>query len=303
MSGSNEMRSKRMFFVAGITGRVGGATARRLLQEGRKLRALAREPDRAEEWRRLGVEVRRGDFDDPAAVADALQGVEGAFLMLPPILTPAPDFAEARATIGSFREALRRSPPRRLVVLSSIGSQRASGLGLITGTRLLEQALADAPFPTAFVRAASFVENAARSLEAAAASGWFDSFRAPTDRATPTVATTDIGAEVARLLIAEWNGKRVIELGSPASPDDIARAMSEATGRPVRARAIPREQWSATLIAHGFPPGATWACEQMEDGFNSGWIAFGDPGAEPVAATTPPAEVFANVWRGRASAR
>ena len=88
----------------------------------------------------------------------------------------------------------------------------------------------------------------------------------PTNRPAPTVATTDIGAEVARLLIAEWNGKRVIELGSPASPDDIARAMSEATGRLVRARAIPREQWSATLIAHGFPPGATWACEQMEDG-------------------------------------
>ena len=29
------------------------------------------------------------------------------------------------------------------------------------------------------------------------------------------------------------------------------------------------------------------------DGFNSGWIAFGVPGTEPVAGTTTAAQVFA----------
>jgi hypothetical protein len=34
------------------------------------------------------------------------------------------------------------------------------------------------------------------------------------------VATEDIGAEVAKLLANEWNGKRFIELGSMVSSDE-----------------------------------------------------------------------------------
>ena len=76
--------------------------------------------------------------------------------MMPPILAPSPGFPEARAVIASFQEALRRTPPPRLVLLSSIGSEQTSGLGLITTTHLMEEALGDLPFPTAFIRAGAF---------------------------------------------------------------------------------------------------------------------------------------------------
>jgi len=288
-----------MFFVSGITGKVGGAAARRLLDAGHAVRALVRDPSKAAGWVGMGVDVRQGDLNDAAAVAAALEGVEGAFLMMPPLLAPAPDHPEAKATIASYREALRQAPPPRLVVLSSIGSERSSGLGNITSTHLLEEALADAPFPTAFVRAGSFLENYAFGLQAAAASGWLDTFQAPTDRATPHVATADIGGEVARLLAGGWSGRKIVELGSPATPDDLARAMGEVLGRPVRARSIPREEWAARLQAMGIAPGGTGSYEEMMDGFNSGWIRFGAPGAEPVAATVTPAEVFARAIEAR----
>ena len=58
-----------MFFVSGITGQVGGAAARRLLDEGRTVRALVRDPLKAAEWSRQGVDVRRGDFNDASAIA------------------------------------------------------------------------------------------------------------------------------------------------------------------------------------------------------------------------------------------
>jgi uncharacterized protein YbjT (DUF2867 family) len=160
-------------------------------------------------------------------------------------------------------------------------------------THLMEEALGGLPFPTAFVRAGSFLENYARGLDTAAATGVFHSMWMPTDRAVPMVATQDIGQEVARLLTRVWTGRKVVEIGSPVSPDDLARAMSEVLGRPVTARAVPREQWTATLEAQGFPPGTTGLYEEMVDAFNSGWIHFGVPGTEPVPATLTPARVFA----------
>ena len=144
-------RRKLCFFIAGITGHVGGAAARQLLEEGHAVRTLARDPQKAAEWAQKDVDVRQGDFTDPIAVAAALEGVEGAYLMMPPIMVPSPGYPEAKAVIASFGKALRQSPPPRLALLSSVGSEKSSGLGNITTTHLMEQALGDLPFPTAFV--------------------------------------------------------------------------------------------------------------------------------------------------------
>ena len=44
-----------MFLVMGITGKVGGATAERLLAHGKKVRALVRNRERASSWTKQGV--------------------------------------------------------------------------------------------------------------------------------------------------------------------------------------------------------------------------------------------------------
>ena len=282
-----------LFFVSGITGHVGGAAARRLQEEGHAVRTLARDPQKAAAWAQQGVDVRQGDFSDAASVAAALEGVAGAFLMMPPVMAPTPGYPEAKAVIASYQAALRQAPPPRLVLLSSIGSERSSGLGLITTTHLMEEALGDLPFPTAFVRAGSFLENAVGGLGPAASTGVYYSFYQPTDRAIPMIATADIGQEVAHLLTVGWEGQKIVELGSPVSPDDLARAMSEALGQPVKAQAVPRAQWAASLEAFGMAPGTTGLYEEMLDGVNSGWIAFGVPGTESVAGTTTAVQVFA----------
>ncbi|HEX4457378.1 MAG TPA: NAD(P)H-binding protein [Polyangia bacterium] len=282
-----------MFFVSGVTGQVGGATARALLARGHGVRTLARDPQKAAAWAEQGVDVRPGDLNRAADVAAALRGVEGAYVMMPPVNPPSPGYPEAKATAASLRAALHEAPPPRLVCLSSIGSEQPHGLGNITSTHVMEAALGGFAFPTAFVRAGSFLENYVFALHTAPASGSFDTFFAPTSRAIPMVATTDIGDEVARLLAGDWSGKRIVELGTRYSADDLARALAEVLGRPVQARSIPREHWSGALAAMGMKPGTTAPFEEMEDGFNSGWIDFGVAGTEPVAGTLTPAQVFA----------
>lgn len=281
-----------MFLITGITGKVGGAAARHLLNAGKQVRALVRDEVKAAAWSSEGVELIKGEWEDAAAVACALADVEGAYLMMPPAQTPSPDFREAKAIVASYKEALARVTPPKLVVLSSMGSEKTSGLGLITATHLLEEGLRDLRVPLAFVRAGSFYENYMFGLQAGRG-GTLPGFYAPTDRKLPMIATEDIGAEVAKLLTSEWTGKRVVELGSMVSSDDIAGALGKVLGREVRAQEVPREAWAEAMQHMGLPKGSTWAYEEMIEGINSGWIDFGVEGTERVEGTTTAEQVFA----------
>ena len=281
-----------MFFIAGITGHIGGATARTLLAQGKQVRTLLRDPSQASGWAAQGVDLRTGDLTDPAALAAALEGVEAAFLMQPTPMGVTSDFPQAHALTDGIVGALDRTVPPRAVVLSSVGSEQASGLGNITQTHILEQALERFTFPLTILRAGSLFENNIASMQRAGETGTFDSFLQPVDRAFPMVATADVGAEAARLLVTRWKGRRIVEIGSRRTPAQLADAMAEALDRSVTAKAIPREQWNAVLGHMGLTgeEAANW--EEMQDGFNAGWIDFGRSGTEAVPGTTPPVEVF-----------
>ncbi len=263
-----------MYVVLGASGRVGGATAEALLAAGEQVRVVVRQAARAQGLARKGAQVALADFDDVPALTRALSGADGAFLMIPPYFDPSPGFGEARAVIGSLVEALRAAGPGRVAVLSSVGAHRETGLGLITQLHLLEQALGGLAMPTAFVRAAWFMENIAWDLEPARRDGVIDSFLAPLDRAIPMVATADIGRTVAAVLRQGWQGKRIVELEGPRpyAPLDLAAVLSRACGRPVAARLVPRQSRRELFTAQGMvDPGPR---EDMLDGFNTGWITF-----------------------------
>ena len=121
-----------MFFVAGITGQIGGAATRTLLAQGRQVRALLRDPAKGADWRDRGVDVHMGDLADAVALALALEGVDGAFLMQPTPMGVTRAFPEAHALTDGIVGALDRAPPSRALVLSSVGSEQPSGLGNIT---------------------------------------------------------------------------------------------------------------------------------------------------------------------------
>jgi uncharacterized protein YbjT (DUF2867 family) len=50
-----------MFLVTGITGKVGDATAKHLLVQGKKVRALVRNREKGAKWADQGVELVEGD--------------------------------------------------------------------------------------------------------------------------------------------------------------------------------------------------------------------------------------------------
>ena len=282
-----------MFLITGITGKVGGATARHLLAQGKTVRALVRNREKAASWADQGVELFDGDWNDAAAIERALEGVDGAFVMLPTVWAPSPDFKEAKGVIANYVEALTKAPPPRVVALSSMGANRTSGLGMITALSLLEQGFRNLTAPIAFLRAGGFFENFLYGLRVAQG-GTLPVFYDPTNRKSTMVATNDIGAEVATLLTGPaWLGLRVIELGSMVSADEVAAQLGEVMQRDVKAFAIPRAGWATAFEQFGIPKGQTGPAEAMFEAVNAGWMDLGVEGAEHVVGTTSPRDVFA----------
>ncbi len=281
-----------MFLVMGITGKVGGATARHLLAQGKKVRALVRNREKASSWANRGVELLEGDWNETAAIEQALKGVEGAFVMLPSVWAPSPDYKEARGVIANYVEALTKAAPPRVVALSSMGADKTSGLGMITALSLLEQGFRDLISPTAFVRAGGFFENFLYGLQVAQG-GTLPVYYNPTNRQSTMVATNDIGAEVASLLTGPaWSGRRVIELGSMISPDEVAGQLGDVLKLDVQAFAVPRAGWAEAFEQFGIPKGHTGPAEEMFEAVNAGWMDLGAEGTEHVAGTTSARDVF-----------
>src|ERR1700761_9760855 len=282
-----------MFLVMGITGKVGGATAEHLLAQRKEVRALVRNREKASSWANRGVELVDGDWNEAAAIERALKGVEGAFVMLPAVWAPSPDYKEARGVIANYVEGLIKAAPPRVVALSSMGANRTSGLGMITALSLLEQGFRDLTSPIAFVRAGGFFENFLYGLQVAQG-GTLPVYYNPTNRKSTMVATDDIGAEVATLLTGQaWSGHRIIELGSMVSADEVAVQLGEVLALDVKAFAVPRAGWAEAFQQFGIPEGHTGPAEAMFESVNAGWVDLGIHGRQKEAGETSARDVFA----------
>ena len=77
------MTESRNILVTGATGKQGGAVARELLARGYSIRAMTRKPEgeAAQALAGLGAEIVRGDLDDAASLARAVEGVWGVFAL------------------------------------------------------------------------------------------------------------------------------------------------------------------------------------------------------------------------------
>jgi nucleoside-diphosphate-sugar epimerase len=67
------------YFVTGATGFIGGRVVRQLREMGHEVRALVRDPGRAQDLAALGVELCSGDIREPSTMRRPMEGVDGVF--------------------------------------------------------------------------------------------------------------------------------------------------------------------------------------------------------------------------------
>lgn len=220
--------------VTGATGRQGGATARRLLELGHPVRALVRDPaaPAAIALAAAGARLVRGDMDDPASLAPALDGVGGVFGVPPVAFDPELETTRGRALIDAAVAAGVAQ-----VVFSTVAATTAPTRGT-SGKAAIERYLHDHVAQPTVLRPVRFMTNYL-GIVVAGIDGISDGVHRhlfPAHEPMQVIALEDI-AEFAALAFADparFAGRTLELAGDDPTPVAAAAAISEATGIPVR---------------------------------------------------------------------
>jgi uncharacterized protein YbjT (DUF2867 family) len=277
-------RDNMSFVVAGVSGNTGKIVAESLIAQKRAVKVVVRDSAKGEPWRAKGADVAVADLGDADALARALRGAEGAYLLIPPTFA-APDFRAYQDRLGSsIAEALRASRVPHTVLLSSIGAQHASGTGPIVGLHRAEEKLRREGTAFTFLRAGYFMENLGSSL-ATLAQGFVSNF-VPASLGIDMVPTIDIGRLAASLLLEGGKETQVVELGGPpVSMNDVAAALGRITGKPVRVEEAPLDAVVPAFTGFGMPKDLAELYREMLEAITNGRVKF-EGTHRRIAATT-----------------
>ena len=292
MARSTRNIGEHLYAITGITGKVGGELAHNLLAAGQRVRAVVRNASKGEEWAACGCEVALAKMEDGLALADAFTGATATFILPPLEFDPEPGYPEARAVIDGVVEALTKAKPARVLCLSTIGADAVHD-NLHSQRTMMEAALRRLTLPLTILRPAWFIDDALDDVASACETGVIHTFLQPTGKAFPMVAAKDVGRVAADLIQEGKTGVRVVELEGPCrvSPNDLADAFATVIGKPVHARPVRRDLWSARFRLQDMKnPGPRM---RMLDGFNEGWIEFQDRGCKAIKGQTSAVVVIA----------
>jgi uncharacterized protein YbjT (DUF2867 family) len=233
-----------MIFVIGATGKVGRHVVSGLVERGRAVRALARDPDTAA--LPASVEVVGGDLSDAPGLEQHAQGSDAVFLVWP-------FFTDAGA--AEVVDALASHAPRLVYLSAEAAGRRAESFW--AG---VERNIERSGVEWAFLRPTGFAANTllwAPQIREAGVVRW------PYGQAARSlIDERDIAAVAVRALTEGGHAGARHVLTGPATIThaEQVRAIGEAIGRPVRFEELSREEAAAELSGQ-VPDSAldTWA--------------------------------------------
>ncbi len=286
-----------MIVITAPTSTIGRVLVRDLLDHdlhdgGVRLRLVARDPSRiAPEVReRTEVEVIKGSHGDAAVMDQACAGAEAVFWL-------APDDGSAPSTDASYVDftrpacdAFARHGVKRVVAISALGrgTALADRAGIVTSSLAMGDLIAASGVAYRAVACPSFMHNLLNHAKAIKEKGMFFMMADP-DLKTPTVATRDIAATAARLLLDDsWSGAGDVACLGPEnlSANEMAQIISEVLGTEVGYRQIPGAALKDRLLGFGMSEAMAQGMVDMFDAKNQGLDLAEPRTAESTTPTT-----------------
>jgi len=226
-----------------------------------------------------GVSSTEGDFDDPASLRRALEGVDRAFL-----LTNSTERTEAQQI--AFVEAAQAQRVGHVVYLSQLAADQQSPVRFLRYHGAVEAALRDSTGGWTFVRP-NLILQALIPFAPSIAQGVL---RAPIgDAAVSVVDARDIAGVAAAALTEGGHVGKTYTVTGPAAVihAEIATELGDTIGRTVQFESIPPEAFLAALTGAGMPE---WQAEGLVEDYahyDRGEASAVSPDVAQVTGTSP----------------
>lgn len=230
-----QTQQAQKILVTGATGTVGRQVVAELLARGHTVRALTRDPAKADFP--AGVEVVRGDLTDPDSLVPALVGVTGVHLI----------------TFGGAYFAPLETGPRILQLARAAGVRRVTVLHGGEATPLEQAVRADGRVDWTVIMPVEFMGNALEWADGIVTAG---EVREPfVSRLSAMVHEGDIGAVAAVALTEEGHGSQEYVITGPEllTVGDKVATIAAARGRDIALVELTEEEAVAQWRAAGHP--------------------------------------------------
>ncbi|MBB3656954.1 uncharacterized protein YbjT (DUF2867 family) [Rhizobium sp. BK650] len=240
-----------MIAILGAAGKIGYSTAKALREAGVPVRAILRDPAKADRLTGIGCDVALADLQDAKALAGAMSGADSVQVILPADPRAEDIKADMRRSIESIADALEEARPGLVLAISDYGAHLGEGFAIPSMFHMFEQRLRQLDMRRIFLRSAEHMEGWGRAVPAAIATGILPSFHDPVEKQIPNVSAQDVGRIAADLLLRPEieTREQIVHAEGPRrySASDVAAALSQLLGRTITAKPLPRSQWRESL--------------------------------------------------------
>ena len=240
-----------MIAVIGATGHLGRLVVTGLLDAGvpaAEVVAVVRTPERAADLAERGVQVRRADYTDAAALETALQGVDRLLLV---------SGSEVGQRVPQHTNALQAAKAAGVPLLVYTSASKADDTPLPVAPEhtATERLIADFGIPAVVLRNNWYLENYDQQIRQAAETGELSGSSGDGRIAAATRA--DYAAATVAVLTAEQPTPGVLELGGDEAFTlaELAGAVAAETGRTVTYRDLSAAEHLQSLLDAGLPAG------------------------------------------------
>jgi NAD(P)H dehydrogenase (quinone) len=241
------------FGITGAAGQMGKALVRNALgrvPSASCVVAITRNPEKLDEFSRQGAEVRAGDFNEPSRLAAAFAGIERLVIIPTSDLQPG---ARRRQHVAAI-QAAAATGVKHLIYISTVSPRPDPNNDLFDSHFATEQALIGCGLPWTILRMSCYTETLLNGAQQAVASG---SYSAVPGAPAAYVVRDDIAAAAAGILSTPGHEGITYHATGPLSVTqaEIADAIGNASGKPIRFVEMTEAQQRAGLEAAGLPPG------------------------------------------------
>ena len=237
-----------MILVTGATGLNGKELLRVLSASGVAVRALVRNPAKAEAIAALpNVDVVQGDMAHPETLAAGLRGVDRAML----ISSSDPMMLDVQT---NFIDAARKAGVKHIVKLSGIMPELDSAFRFARMHGEIEKRLEASGMAFTHLRAGEFMPAYFRQVPNITAKGAM--FLPMEDASIASIDVGDIAEIAAKVLTGSGHEGKTYPLTGPQAltMTEVAEKLSAATGKAIRYVNVPPEAARQAQLAAGMPP-------------------------------------------------